>query len=90
MNSTLIAVAYGALDCLKYIYEKNILPYYYTYDYRPMWNSSLCVIAAENGHIDCLKYLHINGCVLTKGALKVATPQCFEYIVKFESILVGI
>lgn len=45
------AVAYGRIDCLKYLHEVNC-----------PWNVSLCSMAASEGHLDCLKYLHENQC----------------------------
>jgi hypothetical protein len=46
---------YGRLECLKILFDNNILTYIPN-------DPDICTEAVKNGHLDCLKYLYEIGC----------------------------
>lgn len=73
LNITLVAAVGGHLDCLKYVYENNML----------IWHPKTTYIAAKHGHLSCLKYAYENGCpwdpMTVLGAMKNKHIDCVKY-----------
>ena len=71
-----LAVDYGSLDCLKYLFNDTYLNEDVIYEF--------CNRAAANGHYNCLKYLHKLGCSINAmtayWAATAGSLECLKYL----------